>query len=122
MEHNKISGAKNGLQTMLFYYLYSLIGNVKDPKQYIATELGKMINLSEEQIQYVKLNVANDNKLLDNLSSSIDLLDNIEKTGKLDIQSIKIVKGILEIIKNQSEDILKDMEEIDNGENISENK
>ena len=122
MEDNKISGAKNGLQTMLFYYLYSLIGNVKDPKQYIATELGKMINLSEEQIQYVKLNVANDNKLLDNLSSSIDLLDNIEKTGKLDIQSIKIVKGILEIIKSQSEDILKDMEEIDNGENISENK
>ena len=122
MEHNKISGAKNGLQTMLFYYLYSLIGNVKDPKQYIATELGKMINLSEEQIQYVKLNVANDNKLLDNLSSSIDLLDNIEKTGKLDIQSIKIVKGILEIIKNQSEDILKDMEEIDNGENIRKNK
>ena len=122
MEHNKISGAKNGLQTMLFYYLYSLIGNVKDPKQYIATELGKMINLSEEQIQYIKLNVANDNKLLDNLSSSIDLLDNIEKTGKLDIQSIKIVKGILEIIKSQSEDILKDMEEIDNGENISENK
>lgn len=115
MEDNKISGAKNGLQTMLFYYLYSLIGNVEDPKQYIATEMGKMINLSEEQIQYVKMNVANDNKLLENLSSSICLLDNIEKTGKLDIESIKIVKGILEIMKNQCEEILNDMEDIDNG-------
>ena len=115
MEDNKISGAKNGLQTMLFYYLYSLIGNVEDPKQYIATEMGKMINLSEEQIQYVKMNVTNDNKLLENLSSSICLLDNIEKTGKLDIESIKIVKGILEIMKNQCEKILNDMEDIDNG-------
>ena len=115
MEDNKMSGAKNGLQTMLFYYLYSLIGNVKDPKQYIATELGKMINLSEEQIQYVELNVSNDNHLLENLSSSISLLDNIEKTGKLDMQSIKIVKGILEILKSQSEEILKDTEDANDG-------
>ena len=114
MEDNKMSGAKNGLQTMLFYYLYSLVGNVEDPKQYIATELGEMINLSEEQIQYVELNVTNDNKLLENLSSSISLLDNIEKTGKLDMQSIKIVKGILEIMKNQCEEILSDTEDTDN--------
>lgn len=115
MEDNKMSGAKNGLQTMLFYYLYSLVGNVDDPKQYIATELGKMIDLSEEQVQYIKLNIANDNKLLENLSSSISLLDNIEKTGKLDIESIRIVKGILEIMKKQCIEILDDMEDADNG-------
>ena len=115
MEDNKMSGAKNGLQTMLFYYLYSLIGNVKDPKQYIATEMGKMIDLSEEQIQYVEMNIANDNKLLENLSSSIRLLDNIEKTGKLDMESIKIVKSILEIMENQCKEILDDMEDADNG-------
>ena len=114
MEDNKMSGAKNGLQTMLFYYLYSLIGNVEDPKQYIATEIGKMIDLSEEQIQYVKMNIANDNKLLENLSSSIRLLDNIEKTGKLDMESIKIVKGILEIMENQCKEILDDIEDTDN--------
>ena len=114
MEDNKISGAKNGLQTMLFYYLYSLIGNVEDPKQYIITEMGKMIDLSEEQIQYVEMNIANDNKLLENLSSSIRLLDNIEKTGKLDMESIKIVKGILEIMENQCKEILNDMEDADN--------
>ena len=115
MEDNKMSGAKNGLQTMLLYYLYSLIGNVEDPKQYIATEIGKMIDLSEEQIQYVEMNIANDNKLLENLSSSINLLDNIEKTGKLDMESIKIVKGILEIMKNQCKEILDDMEDAKNG-------
>ena len=115
MEDNKMSGAKNGLQTMLFYYLYSLIGNVEDPKQYIATEIGKMIDLSEEQIQYVEMNIANDNKLLENLSSSIRLLNNIEKTGKLDMESIKIVKGILEIMENQCKEILDDMEDADNG-------
>lgn len=115
MEDNKMSGAKNGLQTMLFYYLYSLIGNVEDPKQHIATEISKMIDLSEEQIQYVEMNIANDNKLLENLSSSIRLLDNIEKTGKLDMESIKIVKGILEIMKNQCKEILDDMEDTKNG-------
>ena len=115
MEDNKMSGAKNGLQTMLFYYLYSLIGNVEDPKQHIATEISKMIDLSEEQIQYVEMNIANDNKLLENLSSSINLLDNIEKTGKLDMESIKIVKGILEIMENQCKEILDDMEDADNG-------
>lgn len=113
MEDNKISGAKNALQTMLFYYLYSLIDNVEDPKQYIATELGKMINLSEEQIQYVKLDVATNN-LLENLSYSISLLEHIEKTGKLDIQSIKIVKDILKILMERSKDVLKDTKEIDN--------
>lgn len=115
MEDNKMSGAKNGLQTMLFYYLYSLIGNVEDPKRHIATEISKMIDLSEEQIQYVEMNIANDNKLLENLSSSIRLLDNIEKTGKLDMESIKIVKGILEIMKNQCKEILDDMEDAKNG-------
>ena len=61
------------------------------------------------------MNIANDNKLLENLSSSIRLLDNIEKTGKLDMESIKIVKGILEIMENQCKEILDDMEDADNG-------
>ena len=115
MNDSRLTGAKEGVQTMLFYYLLALQGNVKDPKQVIATELGHMIDLSEEQIQYVEMNIANDNKLLENLSSSINLLDNIEKTGKLDMESIKIVKGILEIMKNQCKEILDDMEDAKNG-------
>ena len=53
MDDSRLTGAKEGVQTMLFYYLLALQGNVKDPKQVIATELGHMIDLSEEQIQYV---------------------------------------------------------------------
>lgn len=109
---SKISGARHSVQTMMFYYLSSLIGTVEDPKQYIATELGKMIDLSEEQIQYVKMNIAHDNKMLDNLSSSISLLENIEKTGKLDLESIGIIKGILEIMQSQCEKILEEYTEI----------
>lgn len=108
MENNKLSGAKNGLRTMMFYYLSSLIGTVEDPKQYIATELGQLIDLSEEQMQYVSMNIASENKILVNLSSSIALLDNIEKTGKLDMESIKIVNGILKIMKGQCENALKE--------------
>ena len=109
---SKISGAKHAVQTMMFYYFSSLIGTVEDPKQYIATELGKMIDLSEEQIQYVKMNVANDNKMLDNLSSSIALLENMEKTGKLDLESIGIVKQVLEIMQNQCKKTLEEYAEV----------
>ena len=97
---------------MMYYYLSALIGSVEDPKQYIATELGKMIDLSEEQIQYVKLNVANDNKMLDNLSSSIALLESMEKAEKLDLESVRIVKQILEIMKEQCEQTLKEYTEM----------
>lgn len=116
MEDNKINGAKNGVQTMLFYYLSSLIGTVEDPKQYIATEMGKMIDLSEEQIQYVKMDIANENKLIENLSSAISLLENMEKTGKPDFESIKIVRSILEIMKTQGEKAIKEYMGDDNGE------
>lgn len=112
MEDNRISGAKHSVQTMLFYYLSSVIGTVPDPKQYIATEMGKMIDLSEEQIQYVKMSVANNNKMLDNLSSSIALLDNIEKTGVLDLESIGIVNGVLKLMKSQCENTLKEFTEV----------
>ena len=101
MEDNKMSGAKNGLQTMLFYYLYSLIGNVEDPKQYIATEIGKMIDLSEEQIQYVQSHISTEGKLVESLSSSIQLLENMEKTGKLDLESVSIVKNTLQIMTKE---------------------
>lgn len=102
MEDNKkVSGAKQSVQTMLFYYLSSIIGTVPDPKQYIATELGKMIDLSEEQIRYVQMNIKNESKMLDNLSSSVQLLESIEKTGKLDLESINIVKQILLLMQEQ---------------------
>lgn len=104
---SKITGAKQGVQNMLFYYISALMDNgVKDPKQHIATEIGKMIDLSEDQVLYVESHIRNDNKLVDNLSSSIALLQNMEKTSQFDIESIKIVKGVLEIMHKQCTDIL----------------
>ena len=105
-------GAKNSVQTMMFYYLSTLIGEVEDPKQYMATEMSQMIDLSEEQIQYVKMNISNDNKMLDNLSSSISLLENIEKTKELDLESITIVKNILTIMKEQCQKTLDEYTEV----------
>ena len=102
MENLKTEGAKNAVQTMLFYYISSLIGTVEDPKQYIANQISEMIDLSEEQANYVKLNLALENKLLDNLKSSIQLLDKKKKKKTLDLDSIKIVKGILNIMYDNS--------------------
>lgn len=96
--NNKIFGAKEGVQTMLFYYLLALQGNVEDPKQVIATELGHMINLSEEQIQYVQSHISTNGKLVKSLSYSIQLLENMEKTGKLDLESISIIKNTLNVM------------------------
>ena len=105
-------GAKKGAETMLFYYLESLIGTVDDPKQVVATELGPMIDLSEAQIQYVKMSIANDNKMLDNLSCSIDLLKAMENTKEIDLESINIIRNILEIMHGQCKQSLDDYCEI----------
>ena len=107
MSDSKENGAKIGVQNMLYYYLSSIIETVEDPKQFIASEMGAMIDLSEEQIQYVKMNTSSNNKMLENLSSSIDLLVNIEKTKTLDLESIAIVRQILELMKKQCEDSLR---------------
>lgn len=111
MEDGRLAGAKAGIQNMLFYYLTALVDNgIDDPKQYIATEIGKMINLSEEQVMYVKGNVALENKFLESLSSSINLLANIEKNKKLDIESINISIGLLKEIQRKCTKVLEGQE------------
>lgn len=101
MDNGRLKGAKQGLQTMLFYYLSALIPLVKDPKQCIATDIGKMIDLSEEQVAYVKMTIATQNKVITSLSSSIELLEVMEKTQKLDVESLGIVKGVLNTLKDE---------------------
>lgn len=101
MEDNRMNGAKAGIQKMLFYYLYSLSSISDDPKQQIASEIAEMIDLSEEQLQYVQANISQDNKLIENLSSSISLLEGMEKSKELDLESISIVKQILQIMIKQ---------------------
>ena len=98
-----MNSSKNAVVDMLFYYIHSLIKQgVEDPLQVVSTELPKLINASMEQIEYVKINTLQDNKLIDNLDSSIGLLNSIEESKTLDLESIKIVKGILEIMRNDA--------------------
>lgn len=107
MTDNKEYGAKLAVQNMLFYYLSSLISNnVEDPKQVIASELGAMIDLSEEQIQYVKLSIATDDKVLSNLDSCIQLLDAIKDKESFDLESIQIVKSVLKLMREKCEKTL----------------
>lgn len=108
MEDGRLTGARAGIQNMLFYYLTALVDNgVQDPKQYIATEIGKMIDLSEEQVMYVKGNMALSNKMLESLSSSIDLLVNMEKAQKIDIESLNISIGLLKEIQKSCLNVLE---------------
>jgi hypothetical protein len=110
MTDNKSYGAKQAVQTMLFYYLSSLITTVEDPKQYIASELGSMIDLSEEQIQYVKLSLATEDKVLSNFESCIQLLDAMKDKDSVDLESIKIVKDVLILMKDACKKTLEDFE------------
>lgn len=103
-----MNGNKNAVVDMLFYYIHSLIKQgVEDPLQVISTELPEMIHCSMEQIEYVKMNVLQDNKLVENLDSSIGLLSSMEESKTLDLESIKIVKGILEIMRDNAKEPLK---------------
>ena len=105
MEDSRLLGAKDGVQNMLFYYLTALIDNgVKDPKQHIATEIGKMIDLSEEQVTYVKANVRLQGKLPESLTSSIDILKNMKS---FDEEAVNIVVGLLTAIKDSCSKVIE---------------
>lgn len=94
---------KQAIIDMLFYYIYSLIKQgVEDPLQVVSTELPEMIHASMEQIEYIKMNALQDNKLVENLDSSIELLSSIEESKTLDLESINIVKGILKIMRDNA--------------------
>lgn len=95
---DKTSGAKQAVQNMLFYYLTTLLDQ-EDPKQIIASELGAMIDLSEDQLNYVKLQLSSNNKVLDNFETCIQLLENMVKTETIDIDSIRIVIKVLSLMK-----------------------
>lgn len=118
MEDVRISGAKQAVQTMLFYYLTTLIGVVEDPKQYIATEMAQMIDLSEEQARYVGMHIGTNGKVIEGLSSSISLLDGMDKKQQFDQESVRIVKGVLESLRNECQIALDKFvqEEKDDGE------
>lgn len=103
MEDAKISGAKQAVQTMLFYYLTTLIGVIDDPKQYIASEMADMIDLSEDQARFVSMHIGTNAKVMESLTSSISLLEVMEKNNQYDANSVHIVKGLLTALKEEGQ-------------------
>ena len=95
----EVKGAESAVSKMLLYYVSALQSvGVDDVKQYIATQIGKMICLSEEQCIFITENLKQDGKLFENIDNSIKLLKQIEEKQELDLDSIKIVRQILELI------------------------
>lgn len=112
------SGAKEGVKNMLYYYIDSLIGEgIEDPKEYIAKEIGDMINLSYEQVQYINSTLSDSISLSDNVEMCIKLLISMEKKKELDLESIVIVRKTLEIINQK----LNDTKEYNDLNNVLDN-
>lgn len=105
---NEVKGAEAAVRKMLLYYISSLqtVG-VEDIRQYVATKMAEMIQLTDEQLAFVQANIDNENKLTANLKNCIGLLNAIETSQKLDLDSIKIVKQVLELILKDYEDIIE---------------
>lgn len=113
----KISGAKQAVQNMLYYYLIALQeSNVKDPKKVIATEIGEMIDLSEEQVDYVNMSINEGHKITENISNCIALLHGMLANNVLDVDSVKIVTKVLEILKKNIEKFIIKEDEDGQGE------
>lgn len=99
----EITGAESGIRKMLLYYVSALqSAGVEDVKQYIASRIGDIIQLSEEQCNFIIDNFENDGKLVKMLDESILLLKNMEKNKKLDLESISIVIQLLEMLKENT--------------------
>lgn len=99
MINKEVKGAETAVQTMLFYYVSALQSvGVDDVKQYIATKIGEMINLADEQVNFTVNNLKQDGKLVDNLNNSIRLLEQMEEKKELDLESVSIIKQVLELI------------------------
>lgn len=96
---HEVQGAEDAVRKMLLYYASALhnIG-VEDVRQYIATKISSMIDLSEEQYQFILTNLNSENNIIESLENSVKLLKSIEDKKELDIDSIKIVRQFLEVI------------------------
>lgn len=103
--NNEIKGAENAVKKMLFYYISALESSgVEDVKQYVATQISKLIDLSEEQYRFVIANLNSDSKIIDSLNNCIVLLEDMENNKKLDLQSISIIKNALNAMVNDCKD------------------
>jgi hypothetical protein len=98
--NEEVKGSEAAVRKMLLYYVSALQSTgVEDVRQYIATRIGEMISLSEEQVQFILANFNKENQLIENLDNSVRLLEKMKKEEKLDMESLDIVIKVLSLIR-----------------------
>lgn len=98
--NEEVKGSEAAVRKMLLYYISALQSTgVEDVRQYIASRIGEMISLSDEQFQFIITNFNKENQLIENLDNSVRLLEKMKKEEKLDIESLDIVIQILSLIR-----------------------
>lgn len=97
----EVLGSENAVRTMLFYYITALQSvGIEDTKQYIASRIGDMISLSEEQVKFILSNFYEGDKLVESLNSSIELLVDMNNKKEYDEDTLNIVINLLNMIVN----------------------
>ena len=93
----KTEGVKRAAAKMIFYYISTLISiGDEDPRRTVATELGEMIDLSKEQVEYVlyTLEKNNDSLFLKDLDTIISLIEsNDEESIAIALQMITRIRN-----------------------------
>ncbi len=93
MADNKVTAAKIGVQNMLMYYYQALIEEgCGDPKQVIATELPKMIKLTDEQTNFVLSSYKEGLSVDDILNNMKILLAEMESKEKYIKNNVTLLK------------------------------
>lgn len=107
MEDKKLTGSKKSLQSMLFYHLIALDEQYADPKGELVKEIADMITLSEDQVKYVKMGISNNAGFDDQLEMASKLVEGMIKTKKIDMESLNIIKGLLDTTIQQVRETVK---------------
>ena len=79
----------------------------QDPKETIASQIADMIGLSEDQVAFVKDKMTQRTTLEQQLECAIELLHAIEKSKKLDIESVRIVRKLLASILDSYKEAIR---------------
>ena len=104
---NEIKGAENAVRKMLMYYLSALeASGVEDTKQFVASRISEMIDLSDEQQKFIVMNFNEEGTIVHNINDCIGLLNKMKKDNKIDVESIDIIEQFLKLL-------LKDFEEFE---------
>ena len=117
---NKLDGARSNLKTMLYYYIVALVeAGDPDPKETICKQIADMVGLAEDQIAFVEDKLKSRTTMDQQLECAVELLQAIEKSNKLDMESVRIVKKLIQSIRASYKEaiskFIEETKEIQNG-------